>query len=111
MNAATTDLGTGMLASEKELRALRSFVSKDATRENRATLWCYASEGGCTYVATDGHTMAIRRSGSHRTAILSDIAKLQPIAIEGNGTTPFAWHTVMRAPNGGKLAEFYGFNL
>lgn len=74
----TEEIDAKLLPGEKELHALRRFVSQDTTRPHLASLWRYTGEGGATYVATDGHTIAVRRSGTHRTMHLWDIAKLQP---------------------------------
>jgi hypothetical protein len=45
--------------SAKELRALRLHVSQDVAHEALCRLWMYGSEGGLTYVASDGHTMVV----------------------------------------------------
>jgi len=105
-----------LLPNEKELRALYLFVSTDETRQHLATLWAYSSEGGATYVATDGHTEIIRRSGSHRTMVLADISKLEAFAVDKQGeafatiTKPTAWYQVMKAPRPGHVAPGYGIN-
>lgn len=82
-----------------------------------ATLWAYASEGGATFVATDGHTEIVRRSGTHRTMPLYEIAKLAPFAVDeqGNavekpGVTPPTWDQVLKAGAPGKVAKAYGMS-
>lgn len=107
---------SALLPSAKELRALRLFVSADETRFSLATLWTYASDGGATYVASDGHTIAVRRSGTHRTMALHDIQKLPVFAVDENGvvsksvTDPPRWAEVTRPMKSVKLASAYGFS-
>jgi hypothetical protein len=105
-----------LLPNEKELRALRLFVSTDETRPNLATLYAYSSEGGCTYVATDGYTEIVRRSGTHRTMALYEIRKLTPFAVSETGEvtatdrTPPGWDQVLKAGSPGKIAPAYSIS-
>ena len=109
-------LGPELLPSDRELRALRLFVSPDATRPSMATLWLHLSEEGTTYVATDGHTIIIRRSGAHRPMSFRDIRKLSPVSVDERGdaastlhTIP-AWDHVLVKGKGGPLAATYSAN-
>ena len=99
-----------LVPNEKELRALRLHVSADETRPHMATIWRYSSDGGSTHVATDGHTIAVRRAGTHRTMTLHDIAKLSPRALSGYTEAPPRWESILKAGTAGKLAPAYGIN-
>lgn len=105
-----------LLPNQKELKALRLFVSTDETRLNMNRLYVYPSDGGTTYFATDGHTMCIRRAGTHRTIPMYDIAKLPALVIDSAGIagptdrTPPAWPQLMKAGAVGKCAEAYSMN-
>lgn len=105
-----------LIPNEKELRALRLFVSTDDTRQHLATLWRYSTIGGETYVATDGHTEIVRRAGAHRMMSLHEITKLAPTGVTAKGDSyatdivPPRWDTVLRRPIGGKLAPAYGID-
>lgn len=92
-----------------ELKALQQFVSTDTTRPHLAVLWKYESEGGCTYVATDGHTIALRRSGKHMLLALHDIARMQPV--NETEAIPPRWDSVLHAPTcEGEYPERRGIN-
>jgi hypothetical protein len=88
-----------MKPNEKELKALRQFVSKDEARTNLATLWEYATEEGCTHIASDGHTLAMRRAGTHVNMTIADIEKLPAVSLDGSDATPPPWSSVLRKPN------------
>lgn len=99
----------------KELRALRLYVSTDETRPSLSHLWVYQSDGGSTYVATDGYTMCVRRAAIHLDMEFRDIAALEPHAVGEKGdviptSEPPPWHQMLTKPDGGKLASAYGFN-
>lgn len=102
--------------SVKELRALRLYVSRDTTREALCRLWMYGSEGGLTYVATEGHTMVVRRAGTHREMSPPDIAMLEPYEANEQGlccatqVKPMVWAPLLHPASTGKLAEVYGIN-
>lgn len=104
--------------SAKELQALRVFVSGDETCPSMANLWAYLGDAGTTYVATDGHTLCLRRAGSHREMKLHDIHALPPMIIteDGNaipapdGVSPAGWDRVIAAGKVGNLAPAYGMN-
>jgi hypothetical protein len=102
--------------NEREIRALRLFVSEDTTREHLCRLWMYGSEGGLTYVATDGHTLVARRSGTHRDMSPTDVARFEPYEANEQGLVlatpvkPPAWGSLCRPPAQGKLATSYGFS-
>lgn len=89
---------------EAELRALREFVSKDPTRMGGAltTVWRYESDGGLSLVATDGHTLCLRRAGTHRTMGLFEVSK-QPATNEGGlSCPPPPWSHLVDARDGRK---------
>ena len=97
-----------LVPSERELKVLHLFVSTDETRPDLNTLWHYASDGGETYVATNGHTLIVRRAGTHRTMIPHDVYALGP---RNDGSTkPPAWAALLHAPMQGKLAPLYGIS-
>jgi hypothetical protein len=84
----------------EELKALRQFVGTDETRINLATLYEYVEEGGCTHIATDGHTLCMRRAGSHVAKDILEIEKLAPLSLDiVGGTTPPMWSCVFKVPN------------
>lgn len=102
---------------KKELEALRLFVSKDTTREGLSKLWCYPSTEGRTYVATDGHTLVARRSGSHRDKSFRDVALLSLCAVGPDGVeyvtevVPPRWdYLFVGDKRFGKVASSYGMN-
>ena len=102
--------------SALEFRALRLFVSDDETRPGLSTLWAYLSDGGTTYVATDGHTVCLRRAGTHRGMPMRDIHALGAWAVgdDGEGVASRApvpgWDRVIGPLAGGKIAPKYGMN-
>jgi hypothetical protein len=111
------DRATALAPNAKELAVLRIFVSTDETRPNLATLYAYESDGGTTYVATDGHTIVVRRAGTHRTMALHDVFKLATLAVGDDGTAkptdrfPPKWEQVLRAgATGGALAKAYSIS-
>jgi hypothetical protein len=116
MNSATNAKPVEVL-SKKEEGALRQFVSGDHTRSNLATLWMYASDGGTTHVATDGHTICVRRTGTHRDMIPADIRKkLDAVALDSGTDADVipAWDVVLVAGNdeaSRKGGRQYGFNV
>lgn len=63
-------------ATAYELKELRAWAATDETRPDRCAVYCYRSETGVTYAATNGHYMLVRRSGTHREMSLFDIEKL-----------------------------------
>lgn len=92
-----------------ERKALQQFVSTDETRPNLATLWHYESDGGCTHVATDGHTIAVRRSGTHILLALHVIARMHPV--NETEADPPRWDSVLHAPTcEGEYPEQRGIN-
>jgi hypothetical protein len=107
---------TNIYPNERELRALRLFVCADVTREHLCKLWVYGSDGGVTYMATDGHTLVCRQSGSHHNMPRVDVAKLEPYEANEQGLVcatqvkPPAWAPLCRPPTTGKLAPAYGFS-
>ena len=101
----------------KELKVLQMFVSRDAARPHLCTIWHYASEGGDTYVATDGHTMLVRRSGTHRTMTLGDIEAMAPSRLDDPGAhtdhlQPPRWARMFTSalPKPGRVANAYGID-
>ena len=104
-----------LLPNLKELRALMLFVSKDETRPYLAHLWRYESDGGETFMATDGHTLALRRSGTHREMTLGAVCDLPASAVVEDGKAqpharPPRWSALVVAPAGGELAERYSIS-
>jgi len=107
----TSDSSSNLTPNAKELRALQHFVGTDETRSHLTTVWVYVSKGGSTYLATDGHTLALRRAGTHLKMTCVDIAKLHYNAVDGGAhNSPPGWERVVCAPEGGELASAYGFN-
>jgi hypothetical protein len=98
--------------NDAELRAIWQFASTDETRESLSTVWSYASEGGCTHVATDGHTLVARQSGTHVMMPHANIARLEPHAIGRiTNAQPPAWSQHLGAPSlGGVLPPIRGIN-
>jgi hypothetical protein len=97
--------------TERELRALRLFVSQDETRPFLNTLWHYASDVGATYVATNGHIMTVRRSGTHRTMMPLDIFAMGPDkSVHKGDVQPPNWAALLHPPKQGKLAPVYGIS-
>lgn len=100
----------------RELKALRLHVCLDVTREYLSKLWMYGSEGGLTYMAADGHTMVVRRAGTHRDMSPADVARLEPYEANEQGlccatqVKPPAWAPMLRPWSGSKLAPAYGIN-
>lgn len=111
----TTDAAK-LAPNAKELRALRIFASRDETRPHMTAVYAYESEGGLSYVATDGHTIVVRRSGTHRALALDAIQAMAPFTVNGAGelaTTnmvPPRWASVVKPGRVGKLAPAYGVN-
>lgn len=101
-----------MIPNDHELKALGLFVSEDETRANLNTIWTYASDGGCTHIASDGHTIAVRRAGTHARMVLHDIERMAPTPlVAGNQSTPPCWSYVVKAPNcEGKNLALRGIN-
>jgi len=110
-----------------EMKALEAFRSPDETRENCSTVWCYdGRESGFCFVATDGHTMLVRRSGACRTTALRTIAKdaSHPGVLrrcdgktfnpDDYGARPPAWDSVfdtyVASLSGHDRADFYSWN-
>ena len=84
----------------EELKALRQFVGTDKTRIHLSTRYEYVEEGGCTHIATDGHTLCMRRAGSHVAKGILEIEKLAPLSLDVvGGTTPPNWSSVFKVPN------------
>lgn len=98
------DLNPALEPSVKELRALAEFASCDETRASLARVWTYRSDGGVSFIATDGYTLALRRAGTHRSMTLSDIARLEPTADGFDFKTaqvwerPPPWQSVIKVP-------------
>jgi hypothetical protein len=102
---------TPLSPTEREMRALRMFVSKDETRPFLNTLWRYTSDEGTTYVATDGHVLIARRAGTHRTMMPADIFAMGPDkSVHKGDVQPPNWAALMHPPNQGKLAPVYGIS-
>ena len=88
-----------MKPNAEELKALRQFVSTDETRDALATLWEYADETGCTHIASDGHTLAMRNAGSHVTKSIFEIEKLPPKGLDNANAVPKRWSSVFLLPD------------
>jgi hypothetical protein len=87
-------------AAHYELKAINVFASKDTMRPHMTCTWVYASDGGRTYMATDGHTIVIRRSGTHREMLLDHIAELPDrTTIPNVPCEPPNWANVIRMPD------------
>jgi hypothetical protein len=108
-------------ADPAELRALCLFVSSDETREHLSKLWLYEDERGegNTYLATDGHTLACRRAGTHRHETLAKIAEGAPMIVDEHGRgidrgdvhPPDGWGYLLEQIHPrGKIADDYGMN-
>jgi hypothetical protein len=101
--------------TDKEFRALRLHVCTNETRVPFCHLFGYASEGGLTYMATDGHTMIVRRSGTHRTMSPADIDRLEPMTCDEDDVLhetaikPPGWSSLLKPGSRGELAPAYGF--
>lgn len=104
------------MITDKELRALRQFVSRDVTRPHMTVLWRYGDNGDTTYMATDGHTMIVRRSGTHRTMSPHEIAKLPTFDVfdvfgaEHVDARPPSWDLVLHPGVQHQIAPAYGIN-
>lgn len=100
----------------KELAALRLFVCPDVTREHMHKLWTYVSDGGATYVATDGDTIVSRRSGTHVAMMPHDVAKLGPFMVSVDGSAiatavvPPRWPEVLKPCIQSKVAKAYSID-
>ena len=81
-----------------ELRAIDLFKSVDETRPHLATVWAYASDGGCSHVATNGHVIVLRRAGTHITTPMHMIASMTPTSLHNDWKQPPAWDHVLRVP-------------
>lgn len=106
-----TAIDNSICASMKEIKALRLFVSPDTTQEKLSTLWIYRSETGISYLACDGHTMALRRSGTHRDMTYHDIQRCECHGYASQhsmGVIPPPL-SVLRRPLPGKTAKWYAF--
>ncbi len=66
----------GSEPTKLEIKALEAFVCTDETRAHLATIWLYESDGGDTLMATDGHTLVYRSTGTHRDMSATDISRL-----------------------------------
>lgn len=88
-------------AAPYELKALKAFASTDKTRPHMTCVWLYASDGGRTYFATDGHTMVVRRSGTHVDMPQHVITRLEARAVGVATPTgaPSLWSTVLCRPD------------
>jgi hypothetical protein len=85
-----------------ELKVLKSFQSTDEARTNLCTIWIYNSDGGCTHMATNGHVIVVRRSGTHCEKLLVDIGNLPANAERSSLATtvpPRSWASFIKAPN------------
>ena len=83
-----------------EMKAIAQFVCDDETlRPSMRTIWEYRSQGGVSHMATDGHTLVLRRAGTHTTMAPADIAKLAYRPMTGAlGSGPPGWGSVMSVP-------------
>lgn len=101
-----------MNPNDQELKALELFVNPDETRAYLNTVWMYFSDGGCTHVASDGHTIAVRRAGAHVQMSLLEIERMTPTPLDhANQSTPPHWSSLCHAPNcEGKNLAIRGIN-
>ena len=92
--------GSRWLPSRWELAALSAFASTDETRPSLATVWHVRSPEGSLYIATDGHTMAVRRAGTFRDTPIGNFAQVKhaPILsdIAKGGIEPAPWWAVLK---------------
>lgn len=78
-------------AKDYELRVLQTWASEDETRTSMCVVYTYRTETGVTYMATNGHCILVRRSGSHREMSYAEIAKLT----HDQKTAPPPWPRVL----------------
>lgn len=84
--------------TKEELRALEVFRSRDTTRPGIARVWVYRTEDGVSHVATDGHTLALRRAGSHRTMSPDAVGKLSLCDVGTDTARPPQWWHCIKVP-------------
>jgi hypothetical protein len=107
-------------ATDRELRAVLEWASTDDTRPHLDRAWRYGDPAtGETHVATDGHTMCVRRHGSHVGMKLDAIEKATPEQVPRIGCAVFTereikppvWATVcVPPPPKGEVCLAYSYN-
>jgi hypothetical protein len=98
--------------SKKELAALEQFCGLDETRPHFCKVWRYEDGPadrvpGSTMVATDGHTICIRRTGTDLAQAFSSI-RARGAVNDPNGDA-VRWDSVISMPYGASK-EWQGFN-